>query len=255
MDEEERKEPTIQLQQEAGSLRLSLSLVQIGIAGGVIWSFGGHRLFGSLLQYMLRPESAANVAILVYDILLLASSCLILVGVWRIIHMLKSEVYGLYSVIAVIVLTFFVVLRGLDLFHFIVITSGGGYAPSQWRPIGLIILPPFGIIACFHFQSPQHRLKLVRWLAISVSVIWLLGIAVSYIQWWDNRENIEFSMTWLVMRNHVWQLESRFRCLFLAVYSVPILLWQICLFVYLQIEKRQLRLEDERRREKTGREK
>jgi len=248
MSEEERKKTTIQLQQEANSLRLSLILVQIGIAGRVIWSIGGHRLFGSLLQYMLRPESAAYVAIFVYDTLLLATSCLILIGVWRIIHMLKSEVHGLYSVTAVIVLTFFVVLRGLELYHFILITSGGGYAHSLWRPIGLLILPPFGIIACYfvacraslHFQLPQHRLKLIRWLAISVSVIWLLGIAVSYIQWWDNREKIEFSLTWLVMRNHVWQLESRFLYLFLAVYSVPIILWQLCLFVYLQIGKRQL---------------
>ena len=212
-----------------------------------MWSLGGYRLFCHLMVMFMRPEAAAPVAVFVHLTLSLTTACLILIGAWQVIHVLQSKVYRVYSVAAVAVLTFYVVLRGFDLYHFILITRGGGYVASHWRPIGLLVLPPVGIISCYIvasravrcFQLPNPQLNLIRLLAASLGVIWLLGIVLSFVQWWDSRDKITFSLAYLVIRNHAWQRQSAFYSLIRLVYTLPVVLWQVCLFVFLWMVKRQ----------------
>ena len=234
---------------DANYLAHSIMLVQIAIAINVVLPLTyialNNRIYSLLGSYYLLLSS-----LFIYDIFQFFSSCLVLVGIWRIVYVLKSEVQTFYSLAAIITFAFFCALRGLDLWHNILIASGGGYTLSDLRPMGLLILPPLGIISCcaialcanLHFRLFQDRRKRIYTLSVVIGLIWLLGIILASIQWWQNRQTIEFDFSCLVTRNYMWQLQSRFCYIYCAFYNIPPLLWQIWLYISLHSARNQLRV-------------
>jgi hypothetical protein len=119
---------------------------------------------------------------------------------------------------------------------------------SKIEFIALLLFAPLGIFAVTivasyaknHFQNLQYQKGRILLIGAIIGVIWLLGITLAYIQWWQNRNEIEFSLRWLVIRSHRWQLQSNYRYLYLAFYHIPLLLWQIWLLIELGIFRRRL---------------
>ncbi len=237
-----------QLKNNANYLARSIVLVQIAIAINVVLPLA-YLVLNNHIYNLLGSSLLLSGSIFIYEVITLIASCLVLIGIGRIIHLLKSQVHIFYSLAAIITFAFFCALEGLDLWHHILITSGGGYTLSELRPMGLLILPPLGIISCcaialranLHFRLFQDRSKRIYILSTVIGLIWLLGIILASIQWWQNRQTIEFELRWLVIRNHMWQLQSKFRYFYFALYSIPPVLWQIWLYISLHSARCQLR--------------
>jgi hypothetical protein len=236
-----------ELRKHAGHLARSIMLVQIAIATNVVLPLA-YLVLNNRIYSLLGSGLLLSGSIFIYEAITLIASCLVLVGVARTIYLLKSEIQIFYSLGAIITFAFFCALKGLDLWHSILIHIGGGYTTSELRPMGLLILPPLGIISCcaialranLHFRLFQDGSKRIYILSAVIGLIWLLAIILASIQWWQNRQTIEFDLRWLVIRNHMWQLRSRFRYFYGALYGLPPLLWQIWLYISLRSARREL---------------
>jgi hypothetical protein len=167
---------------------------------------------------------------------------LILVCLWRIISLLKSKVHLVFSISAIILFLLYFYLRVLDLWHFILINTGGGYSESNWPVIALLILPPLGIVSCYvigiqlnsHFSDFMNQRKIISWLVYSIAIIWLLRIAFAYVLWLQNSHTIEFSLRYLVFYSRRWQIESVFYWRFFRYLTIALLVWQVWLFFLLR---------------------
>ena len=237
-----------QLKSDATYLARSIMLVLIAIAINIVLPIV-YLLLNNRIYILLGPNSL-HLAIFIYEGIKLIASCLVLVGVGRIVYLLKAEVPIFYSLAAIITFAFFCALKGSDLWHYILITSGRSFGESELRPVGLLILPPLGIVSCcaialrgnLHFRLFQDKGERIYILSILIGLIWVLGIILSSILWWQNRQTIEFELRWLVIRNYRWQMQSRFYCFYATLYSILPLLWQIWLYISLNSARNRLRL-------------
>lgn len=237
---------TPQLKPDAKYLAQSLVLIQLAVIMNVVLpillALASHPIYLTLglkgLHYVLFIQSIVPPLV-----------CgLLLAGVFRIAYLLRSEVHVIVSIIAIGVFVFFFGSASLNLWHHILIVSGYSYSPSEWKVIGLLISPPLGIVSCCviaahvkrHFSHLRQRRIAIHWFAITFGLIWLLAIIIAYIQWWQNKDTIEFSLRWLVMRNHRWQQQGVFPYLYLALYYIPLCLWQVWLFIDLRTARRRL---------------
>jgi ankyrin repeat protein len=237
-----------QLKNDAEYFVRSIKLLQIAIAIYVVLPLV-YPVLNILIFKLLGSDLLLSGLMFACEVIILIASGLVLVGVWRIIHLLKSEIWIFYSLAAIVTFAFFCSLKGLDLWHSILISCGGGYRLSELRQMGLLILPPLGIISCcaialranLHFRLFQDGSKRIYILSTVIGLTWLLGIILASAQWWQNRETIEFEWRYLVIFNLIWQQQSRFGKYYGLLHHILPLPWQIWLYISLHSARRRLR--------------
>lgn len=239
-------EPNI-TEQDTKHLLYSTLLLQIGIAINVISKlvFAG---ISHLMLYLPIPETCIEllyVISLTPQVLELISYSLILIGVISIIYSFKSEIHLFCSISAIVLFVFLLLLKLDSLISYILISTGRGYMQSDWQAYGLATLPPLGILSCYligrrlnlHFSAFINQKRTIQWLAISFAIVWFLRIALAFILWLQNSHTIDFSIRWLVIYRHRWQLESIFYWRDIRYLTIALLIWQIWLFFCLRTIK------------------
>lgn len=239
---------TPQLNNDANYLADSTWLIQVAIIMNVmlplIYLALNNRIYNLLGSGSLLLIS--NLIIL--PVIHFVSSCLVLVGICRIVYIVKSKVPIFYLIAAIITFAFFFALKGLYLWHGILLISGGGYSESELQYMGLLILFPLGIISCcaialranlqFRFKDGSKQIYI---LSIVIGLMWLLSIIFGWLLWWQNRQAIVFHLRWLTSSNTRWQMQSRFGCFYNMFYYLSLLLWQIWLYISLRSARCKLR--------------
>ncbi|MHC4292015.1 MAG: hypothetical protein ACYTEU_06415 [Planctomycetota bacterium] len=247
VDEVDTVESPIRLRHSTKHLLHSIVLLQIAIAANVL-SIIIFNLIRRVAIYFPVSDSLLrmlNISLFIHLFTLIIPYFLILVCLRRIISLLKAEVHIFFSISAIVLFLFYFYLKVLDLWHFILINTGRGYSESDWPVIGLLILPPLGIISCYvigirlnlRFSAFMNQRKIIQWLIYSFAVIWLLRIAFAYVLWLQNSQTIEFSLRYLVFYSRRWQIESVFYWRFFRYLPITLLLWQIWLFFLLRCIK------------------
>lgn len=239
--------PATKLKNDANYLAKSFIYIQIAVASLIIVSVL-YAIANNLICRFFESFPLLTVLIIIHDVLFLLAYGLSVIGIFRIVLLLKSEVHVFYLLSAVAAVFYFFVSEGIDFYHFIVIMSGGGYSLSELGPIAMLIFPPLGMISLCavalginkHFPSLTDRKMKIYALTTTIALIWLLNIIIASIQWWQNRDVIEFSLRFLVIRYHRWQIESIYRYIYFFSYGLPVLTWLTWLFFSLHFFRHQL---------------
>lgn len=236
--------PFIQLRNDTKDLRRSILFFQIAIGINIL-SVLIFNLIGHISIYIPKSDlflKAIELSTFIHLVTSLAPFGLILLGLYRIICLLRYEIHFFYSISAIALFAFGFLLKAEKLWHYILISTGRGFSESGWAVYGLAILPPLGIISCyvigirlnFHFSSFMSHKKTIQWLVISFAVFWFLRIALAFVLWLQSSQTIEFSLRYLVHYSYRWQLETKFYWRYIRHLILGFLLWQVWLFFCLR---------------------
>jgi hypothetical protein len=233
-------EEIVKFDYNVNRLGRALMFLQIAIVINVLLPLI-YTLIGRVMSHLLTSESLfkmSDISNPIWHIVNILFYSLMLIGLWRIIQLFRHTIHIFYSISAMLVFSFLLYLRAIDFWHYILIRTGHAYMQSDWPVIALLILPPFGIYACYkiadninqHSVAILNKRKLIIWMTVVFVFTWLLRMAFSFLLWLQNSDIIDFKLRWLVMYRYRWQWESIFYYRLILICTFGFLLWQVWLF-------------------------